>query len=95
MADVLSKDMAESIKGLIDSHLQNHPLAGSAAAPDMATMSSLSGDFCSVWPQAKPILELVSGLIIMIPGLGQTAGVVLKALVEVGDKVYGQTCKPA
>lgn len=49
-------------------------------------------DFCSIWPRAKPILELLAGIAILIPGVGATAGGVLKGLVKVGDGIAAETC---
>lgn len=49
-------------------------------------------DFCSIWPKAKPILELLSGIAILIPGVGAAAGAVLKGLVSVGDKIAEEIC---
>jgi hypothetical protein len=50
-------------------------------------------DFCNIWPKAKPVLELVSGVIGFIPGAGSTAGAVLLGLIKVGDQIAGQLCK--
>jgi hypothetical protein len=49
-------------------------------------------DFCSIWPKAKPILELLAGIAILIPGVGAAAGAVLKGLVRVGDKIVEEIC---
>jgi hypothetical protein len=53
----------------------------------------MPADFCKLWPQAKPILELLSGIVILIPGLGTVAGGVLKGLVVIGDKLAAEVCK--
>ncbi len=51
-------------------------------------------DFCGIWSKAKPILDLVSGVVIFIPGAGATAGAVLKGLIKVGDTIAAQmNCK--
>jgi len=50
-------------------------------------------DFCRLWPQAKPILEFLSGIAVLIPGLGSVAGGILKGLIAVGDKLAEETCK--
>jgi hypothetical protein len=50
-------------------------------------------DFCKLWPQAKPILELLVGIAIIIPGLGSVAGGILKGLIVVGDKLAQEVCK--
>ncbi|MDX0995195.1 hypothetical protein GOL26_09650 [Sinorhizobium medicae] len=49
-------------------------------------------DFCSIWPKAKPILELLAGIAILIPGVGAAAGAVLKGLVSVGDNIVEEIC---
>jgi hypothetical protein len=62
------------------------PGAGAAA------MEAVPADFCGMWQKAKPILELLSGIAMFIPGVGSTAGAVLKALIKVGDQVASQVC---
>jgi hypothetical protein len=61
--------------------------AGAAAAPPGV------GDFCTIWPKAKPVLELVAGVVIFIPGAGTTAGAVLQGLLKVGDQISAEACK--
>ena len=58
--------------------------AASAAHPagSDATVASVDADFCSIWPKAKPVLELVAGVVMFIPGAGTTAGAVLKGTPE-------------
>lgn len=50
-------------------------------------------DFCTLWPQAKPILDLLSGIVVLIPGLGTVAAGVLRGLIAVGDKIATEVCK--
>jgi len=57
-----------------------------------AGAAGASVDFCSIWVTAKPILSAVGGIIMFIPGMGTTAGVVLQELIKVGDQIYSQTC---
>ena len=64
--------------------------APSAAAASAAAIKP--GDFCTLWPKAKPILEVVSGLVILIPGLGAVAAGVLKGLLKVGDQIAADVC---
>jgi hypothetical protein len=52
-------------------------------------------DFCSVWPEAKPVLQALSGIAAFIPGLGPAATASLTALIAVGDVVHRQTCSGA
>jgi hypothetical protein len=67
-----------------------------AAAPKTAGAAAASpgaGDFCTIWPKAKPVLELVAGVVIFIPGAGTTAGAVLQGLLKVGDQISAEVCK--
>lgn len=64
------------------------PMPAPAAAPPGAPL-----DFCTVWPTAKPILQALSGIIALIPGLGMGAAAALAALLTVGDQVFNATCK--
>ena len=50
-------------------------------------------DFCKLWPKAKPVLTAAAGILIFVPGLGQTAAGVLSGLIAVGDKIAADTCK--
>ena len=82
-----------------DESLAKDIVAGVAAAkagPGKNTITAMAvkpSDFCGLWPQAKPILELLAGVAIFIPGVGATAGAVLQGLVKVGDQVAAQMCK--
>ncbi|KPH10231.1 hypothetical protein CO657_03580 [Rhizobium acidisoli] len=49
-------------------------------------------NFCTIWPRAKPILDFLAGLALLIPGLGATAGAVLRGLIKVGDQIAQETC---
>jgi hypothetical protein len=64
-----------------------------ATAGTMPTAAIGPNDFCSIWPKAKPILEFVAGIALLIPGLGATAGAVLSGLVKVGDQVAHEICR--
>ncbi len=79
----LAQDIAENVRAVAAAHSAG---GGATAAP-------VSGDFCSIWPQAKPVLELVAGVVIFIPGAGTTAGAVLQSLIKVGDQVSADVCK--
>jgi hypothetical protein len=61
--------------------------ATAAAAP-----AAGAGDFCGIWVKAKPILELLGGLAILIPGVGVTAGGVLRGLIKIGDQLSSELC---
>jgi hypothetical protein len=58
-----------------------------------AGAEAMPQDFCTIWPQAKPILDFLAGIAAFIPGLGQVAGRVLKGLITVGDQISQQVCK--
>jgi hypothetical protein len=67
--------------------------AAAAAPPGAAEAPAVGTDFCSIWPKAKPVLELVSGVVMFIPGAGTTAGAVLQGLLKVGDQISAEVCK--
>ena len=73
--------------------------AATAAAPKPTTPAGAAmalptgADFCEIWPKAKPILELLAGIAIIIPGAGATAGGVLQGLIKVGDQISSEVCK--
>ncbi|MGE3145713.1 MAG: hypothetical protein AB7K35_09015 [Pseudorhodoplanes sp.] len=50
-------------------------------------------DFCKLWPQAKPILDFICGIAVLIPGLGAVAAGVLRGLIAVGDQIAAEVCK--
>ena len=72
------------VRALIDSSL------GSASAP--LGGAGPSANFCTIWPEAKPILQVLAGIVGFIPGVGAAAGPVLTSLIAVGDSVFQQTC---
>jgi hypothetical protein len=55
--------------------------------------ASPTTNFCTIWPQAKPILQLLAGIVTFIPGVGAAAGPILTSLIAVGDSIYQQTCQ--
>jgi hypothetical protein len=63
-----------------------------AAAPQGGQPASSAAEFCSIWPKAKPVLELIAGVINFVPGAGTTAGAVLQGLVKIGDQISGEVC---
>jgi hypothetical protein len=79
----LAQDIADNVRAVAAAH----PAAGGAAA------APVSADFCTIWPQAKPVLELVAGIVVFIPGAGTTAGAVLQSLIKVGDQVSADVCR--
>jgi hypothetical protein len=88
-APALNPQALEQLRKHIDAAIANPQAAvAAAAAPPVPGPQ----DFCKVWPQAKPVLQAVSGIIAFIPGFGQAAGAALAALLTVGDQVYNGTC---
>jgi hypothetical protein len=87
-APALNPQALEQLRKHIDAAIANPQaaVATAAAAPPGPQ------DFCKVWPQAKPILQAVSGIITLIPGFGPTAAAALAALLTVGDQVFNSTC---
>jgi hypothetical protein len=81
-----TKQLAKEIADNVRAATMAHPAGGGAMA------APVSADFCSIWPQAKPVLELVAGIVIFIPGAGTTAGAVLQSLIKVGDQVSSEVC---
>jgi hypothetical protein len=82
----LSASAATTLRGVIDQSLAPAPTAALAAVPS---------DFCSLWPEAKPILQALVAVVSAIPGVGQSAGPILTSLISVGDTVHQQTCPAA
>jgi hypothetical protein len=66
-----------------------------AMSPQVAAqpMAAGSNEFCRIWPSAKPILELLAGVVAFIPGAGVTAGTVLRGLIKVGDQISAEVCQ--
>lgn len=63
-------------------------------AKDPTIAKSLSPpDFCTIWPKAKPVLEFISGVAIVIPGVGAKAGAVLAGLIKIADELANSLCK--
>ena len=83
----LSKDALLQLRQQIDASL-----AAPAPAPVVAPTAAPPGNFCSIWPEAKPILQGLSGIVAIIPGYGTTAAAALTALITVGDQIYKGTC---
>ncbi|WEK04966.1 MAG: hypothetical protein P0Y65_01555 [Candidatus Devosia phytovorans] len=79
---------SQSAVALINSELQS---VQSAAVQSRSAAFDAS-DFCSLWPTAKPILQLLSSIAFLIPGVGAGAGAVLAGLIKVGDQIHADTC---
>ena len=61
--------------------------SGGAASLAATEAAAAPTNFCAIWKSARPILEFLSGIAMLIPGLGKTAGVVLAGLLKVGDQI--------
>jgi hypothetical protein len=59
----------------------------SAPKAELKAASIVPGNFCSIWKQAKPVLQFIAGIVAFIPGLGKTAAAVLAGLIKVGDQI--------
>src|SRR3974390_207245 len=80
----LSASSAVALRNVIDQSL--------AAPPAPRVAGAAPTNFCTVWPEAKPILELLVAVVSALPGIGQKAGPILTSLISVGDSIYQQTC---
>lgn len=84
----------ESGIALINQALAAAPRAP-AAAPMVAPMAAAGapgGNFCSLWPTAKPLLELAAKVLPLIPGVGAIAGPILEGLIKIGDQLHADSC---
>jgi hypothetical protein len=65
-----------------------------AAAPAAAAAAAAPQNFCTLWPKAKPILQLLVGIIafLPIPGGGAAGGGILNGLIMLGDKIHKDQC---
>jgi hypothetical protein len=65
------------------------PAAATAAGPAAA-----APDFCALWPKAKPILQVLVGIIaiVPIPGGGIVGGGILNGLITLGDQIFKDKC---
>ena len=86
----LAMDIAANVRTLAAAQAAG---GGTMTASVSAAAAPASGDFCSIWPKAKPVLELVAGVVTFIPGAGTTAGGVLQGLIKVGDQISADVCK--
>ena len=80
-AQKLARDIADKVRTVTAAAPQT---AAAAAAPPIGS------DFCTIWPKAKPVLELVAGVVIFFPGAGTTAGAALQGLI---DQISAEVCK--
>lgn len=65
--------------------------AAAAAAAVIPTVNT--NDFCTVWPQARPILQMLVSIVAFIPGLGSVAAGVLQGLLRIGDMLSAELCQ--
>jgi hypothetical protein len=81
----LSANSATEMRAIVDANL-----ATPAAAPPSA--AGAAADFCTVWPTAKPVLQTLAGVAMLIPGQGTAAAAALTALLAAGQAIFDQTC---
>ncbi|MBO4225109.1 hypothetical protein [Bradyrhizobium neotropicale] len=89
-AKQLAKEITEHVHAAASAQATGGAAAQTAGG---AAADAIGGDFCSIWPQAKPVLGFVAGIVAFIPGLGTTAGAVLQGLIKVGDQISAEVCK--
>lgn len=67
--------------------------AAMAAGPAAAAAGG-APDFCALWPKAKPILQVLVGIIaiVPIPGGGVVGGGILNGLIVLGDQIFKDKC---
>jgi hypothetical protein len=65
-----------------------------AAAAGPAAAAAAAPDFCALWPKAKPILQVLVGIIAIlpIPGGGAIGGGILNGLITLGDQIFKDKC---
>ncbi len=80
----MSIDSKSAAELIVATYAKTVPSDGTKALPQ---------DFCKLWPAAKPILAALATIVLLIPGLGQTAAGVLAGLIAVGDQIAKETCK--
>lgn len=68
-------------------------IAAQEAAAAPVAKAAVGNEFCSLWPKAKPLLELAATILPFIPGAGTVAGPVLTGLIKIGDQISAETCK--
>jgi hypothetical protein len=70
----------------------NELSASAAAAPGPSALAA--PDFCTLWPKAKPILQVLVGIIAIlpIPGGGVVGGGILNGLIALGDQIFKDKC---
>jgi mono/diheme cytochrome c family protein len=80
----LSANTVIEIRAIIDANLTipSAPPGAPGAPPD----------FCAIWPTAKPILQTLAGLVVLIPGFGSAAAAALTALIAAGQAIFDETC---
>ena len=74
------------------SEVRTSAAAGPAAGP--AAAAAGAPDFCALWPKAKPILQVLVGIIaiVPIPGGGVVGGGILNGLIVLGDQIFKDKC---
>ncbi|MDT8758668.1 hypothetical protein MZO42_08155 [Sphingomonas psychrotolerans] len=80
----------------LDSELQQmipEAARSSAAGADAApSISDVKEEFCSIWPKAAPILEIVAKFVKFIPGVGPAAGAIIRGLITAGNTLSSAVC---
>jgi hypothetical protein len=68
--------------------------ASVAVAQAGPVKAAAAPDFCDLWPKAKPILQLLVGIITLlpIPGGGVVGAGILNGLIALGDQIFKDKC---
>jgi hypothetical protein len=68
--------------------------ASVTAARTAPAAAPAAPDFCALWPKAKPILQVLVGIIAIlpIPGGGAIGGGILNGLITLGDQIFKDKC---
>lgn len=81
---------------LIMSGYQETARSAGAAPAAAAAAAAAPQNFCTLWPKAKPILQVLAGIAAIIPlpipGGGVAAGGVLAGLIKLGDQIFTDQC---
>jgi hypothetical protein len=55
---------------------------------------SVPNSYCAIWKKAEPILQMLAGFAMWIPGFGATAAGVLNGLIKVGALIAQELACP-
>jgi hypothetical protein len=82
----LSPQTLQELRMHIDASLAESAFMGPVEA------AALPVEFCKIWPNAKPLLDALSGIAVLVPGYGSAAAASLRALIAVGEAIRKEAC---